>query len=154
MSSGSGGGYYVNIAVANRGTTLGDARTTILKITYQGVSAQITLTQEANTRKATSTTGGTITYSNITAGAITNATIPAKGGSATATAGVGKQPWSKSQVTTTYTYTSEATKDEVTSSATSGTNNVNPSISSINATASSKGTVVSNQTVVKSQAVT
>ena len=148
------GSYYVNVTAANRGSTLGDARSTTLKFSYYGLSAELLLTQEANTRKATSTTGGTITYSNITAGAITNATIPAKGGSATATAGVGKQPWSKSQVTTTYTYTSGATKDEVTSSATSGTNNVNPSISSINATASSKGTVVSNQTVVKSQAVT
>lgn len=148
------GSYYVNVTAANRGSTLGDTRSTTLKFSYYGLSAELLLTQEANTRKATSTTGGTITYSNITAGAITNATIPAKGGSATATAGVGKQPWSKSQVTTTYTYTSGATKDEVTSSATSGTNNVNPSISSINATASSKGTVVSNQTVVKSQAVT
>lgn len=154
MSPGSTANYWVNVNVASRGTTLGDVRTSILKIIYQGVSAQITLTQEANTREATSTTGGTVTYSGITAGTITNATIPAKGGSATATAGVGKQPWSKSQVTTTYTYTSGATKDEVTSSATSGTNNVNPSISSINATASSKGTIVSNQTVVKSQAVT
>lgn len=154
MSSGSTGGYYVNISVANRGTVLGNARTTVLKVTYSGVSSQITLTQAANTRKATGTSGGTLTYSNITAGAITNATIPAKGGSATATAGVGKQSWSKSEVKTTYTYDSGATKDEVTSPATSGTNDVNPSISSINTTATSKGVTVSNQTVVKSQAVT
>lgn len=148
------GNYFVKVTVSNRGSTLGDARSTTLKITYQGVSSQITLTQAANTRKATGTSGGTLTYSNITAGAITNATIPAKGGSATATAGVGKQSWSKSEVKTTYTYDSGATKEEVTSPATSGTNDVNPSIASINATASSKGTVVSNQTVVKSQAVT
>lgn len=154
MSPGSADNYWVNVNVASRGTTLGDVRTSILKITYQGVSSQITLTQAANTRKATGTSGGTLTYSNITAGAITNATIPAKGGSATATAGVGKQSWSKSEVKTTYTYDSGATKEEVTSPATSGINDVNPSIASINATASSKGTVVSNQTVVKSQVVT
>lgn len=154
MSPGSTGNYWVNVQVASRGTTLGDARTSILKITYQGVSAQITLTQAANTRKAISTTGGTVTYSDITAGTITNATIPAKGGSATATAGVGKQPWARSQEFTTYEYSSGETKEELTGLASSGTNNVNPSISSINATASSKGTVVSNQTVVKSQDVT
>lgn len=92
MSPGSTGSYYVNMSVANRGTVLGDARTTVLKVTYSGVSSQITLTQAANTREATSVSGGTLTYSNITAGTITNVTIPAKGGSATATAGKGKQP--------------------------------------------------------------
>lgn len=148
------GTYYVNVTATNRGSTLGDARSTTLKFSYYGLSSQITLTQEANTRRAVSTTGGTVTYSDITAGTITNATIPAKGGSATATAGVGKQPWARSQEFTTYEYSSGETKKELTGLASSGTNNVNPSISSINATASSKGTVVSNQTVVKSQAVT
>lgn len=154
MSSGSTGGYYVNISVANRGTVLGNARTTVLKVTYSGVSSQITLTQAENTREATSVSGGTLTYSNITAGTITNVTIPAKGGSATATAGKGKQPWQRSQEWTTYTYSSGATKDEVTGLATSGTNDVSPSVASITATAASKGVVASNQTVVKSQAVT
>lgn len=154
MSSGSTGGYYVNISVANRGTVLGNARTTVLKVTYSGVSSQITLTQAANTREATSVSGGTLTYSDITAGTITNVTIPAKGGSATATAGKGKQPWQRSQEWTTYTYSSGATKDEVTGLATSGTNDVSPSVASITATAASKGVVASNQTVVKSQAVT
>ena len=154
MSSGSTGGYYVNISAANRGTVLGNARTTVLKVTYSGVSSQITLTQAENTREATSVSGGTLTYSNITAGTITNVTIPAKGGSATATAGKGKQPWQRSQEWTTYTYSSGATKDEVTGLATSGTNDVNPSVASITASATSKGVIVSNQTVVKSQAVT
>ncbi len=154
MSSGSTGSYYVNISAANRGTVLGNARTTVLKVTYSGVSSQITLTQAENTREATSVSGGTLTYSNITAGTITNVTIPAKGGSATATAGKGKQPWQRSQEWTTYTYSSGATKDEVTGLATSGTNDVNPSVASITATATSKGVIVSNQTVVKSQAVT
>ena len=154
MSPGSTGSYYVNMSVANRGTVLGDARTTVLKVTYSGVSSQITLTQAANTREATSVSGGTLTYSNITAGTITNVTIPAKGGSATATAGKGKQPWQRSQEWTTYTYSSGATKDEVTGLATSGTNDVSPSVASITATAASKGVVASNQTVVKSQAVT
>lgn len=154
MSPGSTGNYWVNVQVASRGTTLGDARTSILKITYQGVSAQITLTQAANTRKAISTTGGTVTYSDITAGTITNATIPASGGSATAKAGNGTQSWSKSATITTYQYDSGFTKNVTTENASSGTNNVSPSIASIKATASSKGTTVSSQTTVKSQVVT
>jgi hypothetical protein len=43
--------------------------------------------QAANTRSATSTSGGVTTYGNVTAGTISNKTIPASGGSATATAG-------------------------------------------------------------------
>lgn len=107
-----------------------------------------------NSKIVKSTSGGVYTYGNITAGTITNATIPASGGSATAKAGNGTQSWSKSATITTYEYTSGATKDVTTEAASSGTNNVAPSIASINATASSKGTTVSTQTTVKSQAVT
>lgn len=107
-----------------------------------------------NSKTVKSTSGGVYTYGNITAGTITNATIPASGGSATAKAGNGTQSWSKSATITTYEYTSGATKDVTTEAASSGTNNVAPSIASINATASSKGTTVSAQTTVKSQAVT
>jgi hypothetical protein len=107
-----------------------------------------------NSKTVKSISGGIYTYGNITAGTITNATIPASGGSATAKAGNGTQSWSKSATITTYEYTSGATKDVTTEAASSGTANVVPNVSSITATASSKGTTVSAQTTVKSQAVT
>lgn len=107
-----------------------------------------------NSKIVKSTSGGVYTYGNITAGTITNATIPASGGSATAKAGNGTQSWSKSATITTYEYTSGATKDVTTEAASSGTANVVPNVASITATASSKGTTVSSQTTVKSQAVT
>lgn len=104
-----------------------------------------------NSKTVKSTSGGVYTYSNITAGIITNATIPASGGSATAKAGNGTQSWNKSATVTTYQYDSGSTKDVITEAASSGTNNVAPSVASINATASSKGTTISAQTIVKSQ---
>ena len=107
-----------------------------------------------NSKTVKSTSGGVYTYGNITAGTITNATIPASGGSATAKAGNGTQSWNKSATITTYQYDSGSTKDVTTENASSGTNNVSPNIASIEATASSKGTTVSSQTTVKSQAVT
>lgn len=107
-----------------------------------------------NSKTVKSTSGGVYTYGNITAGTITNATIPASGGSATAKAGNGTQSWNKSATITTYEYTSGATKDVTTEAASNGTANVVPNVSSITATASSKGTTVSAQTTVKSQAVT
>lgn len=107
-----------------------------------------------NSKTVKSTSGGIYTYGDVIAGTITNGIIPASGGSATATAGNGTQSWNKSATITTYQYTSGSTKDVTTEAASSGTNNVAPSIASINATASSKGTTVSAQTTVKSQVVT
>lgn len=107
-----------------------------------------------NSKTVKSTSGGVYTYGNITAGTITNATIPASGGSATAKARNGTQSWNKSATITTYQYDSGSTKDVTTENASSGTNNVSPNIASIEATASSKGTAVSSQTTVKSQVVT
>lgn len=107
-----------------------------------------------NSKTVKSTSGGVYTYGNITAGTITNATIPASGGSATAKAGNGTQSWNKSATITTYQYDSGSTKDVTTENASSGTNNVSPNIASIKATASSKGTTVSSQTTIKSQVVT
>lgn len=107
-----------------------------------------------NSKTVKSTSGGVYTYGNITAGIITNATIPASGGSATAKAGNGTQSWNKSATVTTYQYDSGSTQDVTTEDASSGTNKVSPSIASIEATASSKGTTISSQTIVKSQAVT
>ena len=104
-----------------------------------------------NIKTDSSTSGGVYTYGSITAGTITNATIPASGGSARATAGNGTQSWNKSETITTYTYLSGATEDVVTENASSGINEVKPNIAYIEATASSKGTTVSSQTIVKSQ---
>jgi hypothetical protein len=107
-----------------------------------------------NSKTVKSISGGVYEYGYVTSGPITNATIPASGGSATATAGNGSQTWNKSATITTYEYTSGATKDVTTEAASNGTANVVPNVSSITATASSKGTTVSAQTTVKSQAVT
>lgn len=106
-----------------------------------------------NSKTVKSTSGGIYRYGYVTSGPITNATIPASGGSATAKAGNGTQNWSKSATITTYQYDSGSTKDVTTENASSGTNNVSPSIASIEATASSKGTTVSSQTTIKSQPV-
>lgn len=107
-----------------------------------------------NSKTVKSTSGGIYTYGDVIAGTVTNGIIPASGGSATATAGNGTQSWNKSATITTYEYTSGATKDVTTEAASSGTANVVPNVDSITATASSKGTTVSAQTTVKSQAVT
>lgn len=104
-----------------------------------------------NIRIGSSISGGVYTYGSITAGTITNATIPASGGSARATAGNGIQSWNKSKTITTYTYLSGATEDVVTENASSGINEVEPNVAYIEATASSKGTTISSQTIVKSQ---
>lgn len=104
-----------------------------------------------NSKTVKSTSGGVYTYGSITAGTITNATIPASGGSATATAGNGTQSWNKSATITTYQYDSGSTKDVTTENASSGINEVEPNVAYIKATASSKGTTVSSQTIVKSQ---
>lgn len=106
-----------------------------------------------NSKTVKSISGGVYRYGYVTSGSITNATIPASGGSATAKAGNGTQNWSKSATITTYQYDSGSTKDVTTEKASSGTNNVSPSIASIKATASSKGTTVSSQTTIKSQPV-
>lgn len=107
-----------------------------------------------NSKTVKSTSGGVYTYGNITAGTITNAAIPASGGFATAKAGNGTQSWNKSATITTYQYDSGSTQNVTTENASSGTNNVSPSIASIEATAPSKGTTISYKNIVKSQVVT
>lgn len=108
----------------------------------------------ANSKTVKSTSGGIYTYGDVIAGTVTNGIIPASGGSATATAGNGTQSWNKSATITTYQYDSGSTKDVTTENASSGITNIAPNVTSITATASSKGTTVSAQTTVKSQAVT
>lgn len=140
-------------------STMGTNETTdtvTIKAVNDGDSSKSATTSKSitNSKTVKSTSGGVYTYGNITAGTITNATIPASGGSATAKAGNGTQNWSKSATITTYQYDSGSTKDVTTENASSGTANVVPNVASITATASSKGTTISAQTTVKSQAVT
>lgn len=137
------------------GTTVySEHRAASIKVTWGSKKTTYYLYQEKNLESVKSISGGIYTYGNIVAGTISNKTIPASGGSATATAGNGSQTWNKSATITTYEYTSGATKDVTTEAASNGTANVVPNVSSIIATASSKGTTVSVQTTVKSQAVT
>lgn len=137
------------------GTTIySNDRGASIKVTWGSKKTTYYLYQEKNLESVKSISGGIYTYGNIVAGTISNKTIPASGGSATATVGNGSQTWNKSATITTYEYTSGATKDVTTEAASSGTANVVPNVSSITATASSKGTTVSAQTTVKSQAVT
>lgn len=137
------------------GTTVySEHRGASIKVTWGSKKTIYYLYQEKNLESVKSISGGIYTYGNIVAGTISNKTIPASGGSATATAGNGSQTWNKSATITTYEYTSGATKDVTTEAASNGTANVVPNVSSITATASSKGTTVSAQTTVKSQAVT
>lgn len=137
------------------GTTVySENRGASIQVTWGSQKTTYYLYQEKNLESVKSTSGGVYTYGNVVAGAISNKTIPASGGSATATAGNGSQTWNKSATITTYQYTSGATKDVTTEAASSGTTNIAPSVASITATASSKGTTVSTQTTVKSQAVT
>lgn len=137
------------------GTTIySNHRGASIKVTWGSKKTTYYLYQEKNLESVKSISGGIYTYGNIVAGTISNKTIPASGGSATATAGNGSQTWNKSATITTYEYTSGATKDVTTEAASSGTANVVPNVASITATASSKGTTVSAQTTVKSQAVT
>ena len=93
-----------------------------------------TISQSADAVSSTS-------YGNVTAGKITNATIPASGTTTnyTATAGNGSQ-------VITYTW--------VSGNSTTETKSIAPSVASISATAGSKGTTESEITTVKSQAVT
>lgn len=129
--------------------------TVIIKAVNDGDSSKSATASKSitNSKTVKSISGGVYRYGYVTSGPITNATIPASGGSATAKAGNGTQNWSKSATITTYQYDSGSTKDVTTENASSGTNNVSPSIASIEATASSKGTTVSSQTTIKSQPV-
>lgn len=106
-----------------------------------------------NSKTVKSTSGGIYTYGDVIAGTITNATIPASGGFATAKAGNGTQSWNKSATITTYQYDSGSTKDVTTENASSGVDEVVPNVAYIEATASSKGATVSSETTVKSQIV-
>lgn len=140
------------ITHSSMGTNITNDTVTIKAVNDGDSSKSATASKNiVNIRTGSSTSGGVYTYGSITAGTITNATIPASGGSARATAGNGTQSWNKSEIITTYTYLSDATEDVVTENASSGINEIEPNVAYIEATASSKGTTISSQTIIKSQ---
>lgn len=116
----------------------------ILTVTMNGKSAiaSYEVYQEANIKTVTGTSGGDITYGNVIAGSITNGWVGAGGGTGTGYAGNGSQSWSKSAITTYYSYTSGATSSAITTAASSGTNSIAPSRSSYSVSPGSRGTTV------------
>ena len=147
---------------SDRGTTTGAVITKTFTGTCTSNGKTCTTTksvsQEANT-KSYSTSGvsyGSKTYSAVTAGSISNATVPASGGTGKATAGNGSQKWSRTATPwSAYTYTSG---DESTTNGSaytdSGTDTINPDYSSTSATGSNLGTTYKCETTLVSRKVT
>ena len=162
-----GTAFTVNGAVApptisapNRGTTAGDKRSVIVTVRYEDqygrfdVSSNIVISQAANKVESSTTTGGETIYNPVTAGTISNKTIPASGGSATATAGEGSQSWTTNKKYRHDTYSSGSVADVLIADSKIGTDTIKPSVASISGSAESKGTTESGVTTVKEQAVT
>lgn len=142
------------VSAPSRGTTAGELRSVTVSASYGNASSTITVSQEANQVESSSTTGGETIYNPVTAGAISNKTIPASGGSATATAGDGSQSWTTNKKYRHDTYTSGSIADVLIEDSKIGTDTIKPSVSSVSGSAESKGTTVSGVTTVKEQAVT
>lgn len=142
------------VSAPNRGTTAGDKRSVIVSASYGNASSTITVSQAANKVESSTTTGGETIYNAVTAGAISNKTIPASGGSATATAGDGSQSWTTNKKYRHDTYSSGDVADVLIEDSKIGTDTISPSVASIEGSAESKGTTVSGVTTVKKQAVT
>ena len=142
------------VSAPSRGTTAGELRSVTVSASYGNASSTITVSQEANQVESSSTTGGETIYNPVTAGAISNKTIPASGGSATATAGDGSQSWTTNKKYRHDTYTSGSVADVLIEDSKIGTDTIKPSVASVSGSAESKGTTVSDVTTVKEQAVT
>lgn len=142
------------ISAPSRGTTAGELRSVTVSASYGNASSTITVSQEANQVESSSTTGGETIYNPVTAGAISNKTIPASGGSATATAGDGSQSWTTNKKYRHDTYSSGSVADVLIEDSKIGTDTIKPSVASVSGSAESKGTTVSDVTTVKEQAVT
>lgn len=142
------------VTAPSRGTTAGELRSVQVSASYGNASSTITVSQEANQVESSNTTGGETIYNPVTAGAISNKTIPASGGSATATAGDGSQSWTTNKKYRHDTYTSGSVADVLIEDSKIGTDTIKPSVSSVSGSAESKGTTVSDVTTVKEQAVT
>ena len=141
------------VSAPSRGTTAGELRSVTVSASYGNASSTITVSQEANQVESSNTTGGETIYNPVTAGAISNKTIPASGGSATATAGDGSQSWTTNKKYRHDTYTSGSVADVLIEDSKIGTDTIKPSVSSVSGSAESKGTTVSSITTVKEQAV-
>lgn len=142
------------VSAPSRGTTAGELRSVTVSASYGNASSTITVSQEANQVESSNTTGGETIYNPVTAGAISNKTIPASGGSATATAGDGSQSWTTNKKYRHDTYTSGSVADVLIEDSKIGTDTIKPSTASVSGSAESKGTTVSGVTTVKEQAVT
>ena len=142
------------VSAPSRGTTAGELRSVQVSASYGNASSTISVSQEANQVESSNTTGGETIYNPVTAGAISNKTIPASGGSATATAGDGSQSWTTNKKYRHDTYTSGSVADVLIEDSKIGTDTIKPSVSSVSGSAESKGTTVSDVTTVKEQAVT
>lgn len=142
------------VSAPSRGTTAGELRSVQVSASYGNASSTITVSQEANQVESSTTTGGETIYNPVTAGAISNKTIPASGGSATATAGDGNQSWTTNKKYRHDTYSSGSVADVLIEDSKIGTDTIKPSVSSVSGSAESKGTTVSDITTVKEQAVT
>ena len=143
-----------NVSAPNRGTTAGELRSVKVSASYGNASSTITVSQVANQVESSTTTGGETIYNPVTAGAISNKTIPASGGSATATAGEGSQSWTTNKKYRHDTYSSGDIADVLIEDSKIGTDTIKPSVASISGSAESKGTTESGVTTVKEQAVT
>lgn len=142
------------VSAPSRGTTAGELRSVQVSASYGNASSTITVSQEANQVESSTTSGGETIYNPVTAGAISNKTIPASGGSATATAGDGSQSWTTNKKYRHDTYTSGSVADVLIEDSKIGTDTIKPSVDSVSGSAESKGTTVSDVTTVKEQAVT
>lgn len=142
------------VSAPSRGTTAGELRSVQVSASYGNASSTITVSQEANQVESSTTSGGETIYNPVTAGAISNKTIPASGGSATATAGDGSQSWTTNKKYRHDTYSSGSVADVLIEDSKIGTDTIKPSVGSVNGSAESKGTTVSGVTTVKEQAVT
>lgn len=142
------------VTAPSRGTTAGELRSVQVSASYGNASSTITVSQEANQVESSTTSGGETIYNPVTAGAISNKTIPASGGSATATAGDGSQSWTTNKKYRHDTYTSGSVADVLIEDSKIGTDTIKPSVASVSGSAESKGTTVSGITTVKEQAVT
>lgn len=141
------------VSAPNRSTIAGEERSVTVSASYGNASSTITISQEANQVESSTTSGGETIYNPVTAGAISNKTIPASGGSATATAGDGSQSWTTNKKYRHDTYTSGSVADVLIEDSKIGTDTIKPSIASVSGSAESKGTTVSGITTVKEQAV-
>lgn len=142
------------VTAPSRGTTAGELRSVQVSASYGNASSTITVSQEANQVESSTTSGGETIYNPVTAGAISNKTIPASGGSATATAGDGSQSWTTNKKYRHDTYTSGSVANVLIEDSKIGTDTIKPSTASVSGSAESKGTTVSGVTTVKEQAVT